>query len=153
MFRIPYKCIFYTVKISLITSTFLFLVLLVFFFIIILFYFFRYFLHLHFKYYPFPSFLSKTPYSLLSPPAPQPTHTHTPTQAQAIPQKGANKIKKINGVYTPILGHRIFTRSWGSPPIDDQLCNPLLHMQLETLVHHVFSLIGGLVPGSSRGTG
>ena len=36
--------------------------------------------------------------------------------------------------YSPILGHRTFTGPRASPPIDDQLGHPLLHMQLETLV-------------------
>jgi hypothetical protein len=40
-----------------------------------------------------------------------------------------------------------------SPPIDDQLGHPLLHMQLEPQTLHVFSLIGGLVPGNSGVTG
>ena len=34
----------------------------------------------------------------------------------------------------PILGHRTFTGPRASPPIDDQLDHPLLHMQLEPWV-------------------
>jgi hypothetical protein len=35
---------------------------------------------------------------------------------------------------SPTLGHRAFTGPRASPPIDDQLGHPLLHMQLETRV-------------------
>jgi hypothetical protein len=42
--------------------------------------------------------------------------------------------------HSPILGHRIFTGPRASPPIDDQLGHPLLHMQLEPWVSQcVFS--------------
>jgi hypothetical protein len=33
-----------------------------------------------------------------------------------------------------VLGHMIFARLRASPPIDDQLGHPLLHMQLETQI-------------------
>ena len=33
--------------------------------------------------------------------------------------------------HSPILGHKTFTRPRASPPIDDRLGHPLLHMQLE----------------------
>jgi hypothetical protein len=33
--------------------------------------------------------------------------------------------------HSPILGHRTFTGPRASPPIDDRLGHPLLHMQLE----------------------
>jgi hypothetical protein len=33
--------------------------------------------------------------------------------------------------HSPTLGHRTFTGPRASPPIDDQLGHPLLHMQLE----------------------
>ena len=33
--------------------------------------------------------------------------------------------------HSPILGHRTFTEPRASPPIDDQLGHPQLHMQLE----------------------
>ena len=33
--------------------------------------------------------------------------------------------------HSPILGHRIFTGPRASPPIDDQLGHPQLHIQLE----------------------
>ena len=36
--------------------------------------------------------------------------------------------------HSPILGHRTFTGSRASPPIDDRLSHPLLHMQLEPWV-------------------
>jgi hypothetical protein len=52
----------------------------------------------------------------------------------------------------PILGHRTFIVPRASPPTDDWLGHPLLHMQLEPWVPPcVFS--GGLVPGSSGVTG
>ena len=53
----------------------------------------------------------------------------------------------------PILGHRTFIGPRTSPPIDDQLGHPLLHVQLEPRVPRMFSLIGSLVPGSSGSTG
>ena len=34
-------------------------------------------------------------------------------------------------LHSPILGHRMFTGPKTSPPIDEQLDYPLLHMQLE----------------------
>jgi hypothetical protein len=33
--------------------------------------------------------------------------------------------------HSPILGHRTLIRPRASPPVDDQLGHPLLHMQLE----------------------
>jgi hypothetical protein len=36
--------------------------------------------------------------------------------------------------HSPILGHRTFTGPRASPPIDDRLGHPLLHMQLEPRV-------------------
>jgi hypothetical protein len=36
--------------------------------------------------------------------------------------------------HSPTLGHRTFTGWRASPPIDDQLCHPLLHMQQEPWV-------------------
>ena len=33
--------------------------------------------------------------------------------------------------HSPILGHRTFTLARASPPTDDQLGQPLLHMQLQ----------------------
>jgi hypothetical protein len=36
--------------------------------------------------------------------------------------------------HSPLLGHRTFTKPRASPPIDDQLGHPLLHMQLEPWV-------------------
>ena len=90
----------------------------------------RYFLHLHFKYYP------------QSPLYPPPTLLpNSPTPASW-------------PWHSPVLGH---IRPRASPPNDDQLGHPLLHMQLETRVApcflFVFVLISCLVPGSSGGTG
>jgi hypothetical protein len=51
---------------------------------------------------------------------------------------------------SPTLGHRAFSGPRASPPVDVRLGRPLLHMQLEL---HVCSVVGGLVPGSSGGTG
>jgi hypothetical protein len=65
----------------------------------------RYFLHLHFKCYP---------QNL-----PQPC---SPTHPLLLPGPGI----------PPVLRHMIFAISRASPPIDGQLCHPLLHMQLET---------------------
>jgi hypothetical protein len=50
---------------------------------------------------------------------------------------------------SPTLGHRAFTEPRASLPNDDQQGHPLLHMQLEHGSHHVYSLVGDLVPGSS----
>ena len=58
----------------------------------------------------------KIPYPLPPPPAPQPTHSHSWPW------------------HSPILGHRTFTGPRASPPIDDQLGHPLLHIQLEPQV-------------------
>jgi hypothetical protein len=54
----------------------------------------------------------KNPYPLPPPPAPQPTHSHSWS-------------------WHSILGHRAFTGPRASPPIDDRLGHPLLHIQLE----------------------
>jgi hypothetical protein len=34
--------------------------------------------------------------------------------------------------HSPILEHRTFTGQRASPPVDDQLGHPMLHMQLES---------------------
>ena len=62
---------------------------------------------------PFPSFPSENPHPLPPPPAPQPTHSHSWFW------------------HSPILGRRAFTGPRASPPIDDRLGHPLIHMQLE----------------------
>jgi hypothetical protein len=72
------------------------------------FFFIRYFLHLHFKCYP------KSP--LYLPPALHP-NLLTPTSWSW---------------HSPVLEHLKFTRPRASPPIDDLLGHPLLHIQLET---------------------
>ena len=76
---------------------------------------------------PFLSFPSENPLSPPPPPAPQHTHSHSWSW------------------HFPILGHRTFTGPRASPPIDDQLGHPLLHMKLEPQVLHVLSVIAGLV--------
>jgi hypothetical protein len=79
------------------------------------FFFIRYFLYLHFKCYS--TFLvspPKTPYSL----PPSPAHQ---THSLPLPRSW----------HSTILGHRTFTGSRTSPPIDDQRGHSLLHMQLE----------------------
>jgi hypothetical protein len=58
----------------------------------------------------------KIPYPLLPPPAPQLTHNHSWSW------------------HSTMLGHRAFTRPRASSPIDDQLGQPLLHIQLEPQV-------------------
>ena len=62
---------------------------------------------------PFLVSLTKTLYSLPPTPAHQPTH-----------------ICFLALAFTT-LGHRAFIESRDSPPIDDQLGHPLLHMNLE----------------------
>ena len=58
----------------------------------------------------------KIPYPLPLPPAPQPTQSHSWSW------------------HSPILGHRNFTGPKTSPPIDDRLGHPLLHIQLQLQV-------------------
>jgi hypothetical protein len=55
--------------------------------------------------------------------------------------------------HSPTLGHQAFTGPRASSPIDTQQGHPLLHMQLEPWPLHVYSLVGGSVPGSSGGSG
>jgi hypothetical protein len=89
----------------------------------------RYFLYLHLKCYPFPGFPSKNPLSLL-------TNPPTPASCLGIPLH------------------------WGIEPSQDQ--GPLLPLMLNKAIlcyicswnhgsFHVFSLVSGLVPGSSGG--
>ena len=59
---------------------------------------------------------AKVPYLFTPSPAPQRSHTHSWFW------------------HSLILGHRTFTGPTASPPIDKQLCHPLLHMQLELQV-------------------
>ena len=66
--------------------------------------------------FPFLVSAVKIPYPLPSPSAPQPNHSHSWSQNY------------------PILGHKALTRPRASPPIDDQLGHPLLHIQLEPQV-------------------
>ena len=61
----------------------------------------------------FPFLFSPPKIPVLSP-LPALQHTHSQFLAQAFPK----------------LGHRKFTRTSVSPPIDDLLVHPLLHMQL-----------------------
>ena len=66
---------------------------------------------------PFPSFPSENPlFTLPPPPASQPTHSHSWSW------------------HSPILGHRAFIGLKASPPINDLLGHPLLHIQLEPQV-------------------
>jgi hypothetical protein len=55
----------------------------------------------------------KIPYPLPPPPAPQPNHSDSQSW------------------HSTILGHRTFTGPRASPPIDDRLGHPLLHIQVE----------------------
>jgi hypothetical protein len=66
--------------------------------------------------FPFPTFPSKSPPSPPPTPNPQPTHSHSWSW------------------HSPILGHRTFRGPKASPPIDDSLGHPLLHIQLEPQV-------------------
>jgi hypothetical protein len=95
----------------------------------------RYFLRLHFKCYPLSQFPLWNPPILSSLPLPP-----NPPMPASWPRN------------SPTLGHRNFTGPRSSPPIDDWLAHPLPHMQLSHEYHHVFSLVGGLVPRSSEGT-
>jgi hypothetical protein len=63
---------------------------------------------------PFPRFLSESP-------------LYTPLALLPYPPTPASWPWN-----SPVLGHIIFTRPRASPPIDGQLGQPLLHMQLET---------------------
>jgi hypothetical protein len=82
----------------------------------VLFFFFRSFLYLHFKCYSLSWFPLWKPLLL---PHPMLTNLPTPTSWPW---------------HSPILGHRAFTESRTSPPIDDWLGHPLLHMQLKSWV-------------------
>jgi hypothetical protein len=106
----------------------------------ILFYFFLigYFLYFHFKYYPLSWFPLRN-YPPLSP-FPLPLLTKPPTPA-SWPWHPAT------------LGHRAFIEPRASSPIDILLGHLLLHMNWSHESHYVFSLIGGLVSGTSGGTG
>jgi hypothetical protein len=53
--------------------------------------------------------------------------------------------------HSPTLVHQAFRGPRVSPTTDDRLGHPLLHMQLSRGSLHVYSLVGGLVPGSSGG--
>ena len=66
--------------------------------------------------FPFLVSAVKIPYPLPSPSSPQPNHSHSWSQN------------------SPILGHKALTRPRASPPIDDQVGHPLLHIQLEPQV-------------------
>jgi len=68
------------------------------------------------------------------------TPTHSPTLASP-------------PLHSSTLGYWAFTRPRTSPPIDAWQGHPLLHKQLEPWSLHVYSLVGGLVPGSSGGSG
>ena len=65
-------------------------------------------------------------------PSPTPTPAHQPTHSCFL------------ALEFPIMGHRTFTGPRTSP---------LLYMQVDHESHHVFSLVGGLIPESSRGAG
>jgi hypothetical protein len=82
---------------------------------------------------PFASLPSKKPLSPPPPPAPQPTHSHSWSW------------------HSPILGHRAFTGPRASPPIDDWLGHPLIHIQLEPQVPPCVFFDGGIVPRSFWG--
>jgi hypothetical protein len=105
-------------------------------------FFIRYFLYLHFKSYPLSwgnnnVFPLKTPYPMSPPPAHPPTHSHFPVLA--FPYTGASGLRRTKGLssgalmtYKAIL---YYLCSWS-------------HGSL-----HMYSLVGGLVPRSSGGTG
>jgi hypothetical protein len=72
-------------------------------------------------------------------PSPSPLLTNTPTPASL-------------SWHPPILGHQVFTGPRASPLIDDKtiLCY-IYSWSHESL--HVYTLVGGLIPVSSGGTG
>jgi hypothetical protein len=101
------------------------------------FFFIGYFIYLHFKYYP----PSTNPLSHLPPPASMRMLPHSSTHTSPLQ-------------HPPILRHRASTGPRASLPIDTRQDHPLLHMQLEAWVPpFVYSLVSGLVPGSSLGSG
>jgi len=53
----------------------------------------------------------------------------------------------------PTLGHQAFPGPRASLPIDVRQGHPLLHTGRRHGLPHVYSLVGGLVPGSSGGSG
>jgi len=55
--------------------------------------------------------------------------------------------------HSPTLGNPAFRGPRASPPIDHRQCHSLLHMGLEPWVPPCVLLVGGLVPGSSGGSG
>jgi hypothetical protein len=84
----------------------------------IYYFFIRYFLYLDFKCYLLSWFPPKNP---LFPPPPRSLLTNPPTPASW-------------PWHSPILEHRTFPGPRASPPIDDWIGHPLLHMQLEPWV-------------------
>jgi hypothetical protein len=79
-----------------------------------------------------------SPPKILYPPSPSPLLTNIPTPASW-------------PWHSPTLGHRAFTGPRASPPLDDRedlLCS-ICSWSHES--HHVYSSVGGLVPGSSGG--
>jgi hypothetical protein len=82
---------------------------------------------------PFSGFPSENPHPLPPPTDHQPTHSHVPVLA--FPYTWASSL------------HR------ASPPTDDQQGHPLITRGWSHEFHHVYSLVDGLVPGSSGGSG
>jgi hypothetical protein len=82
---------------------------------------------------PFPIPPLKTPYPFPVPPA------HWPTNSCFL------------ALASPILGYRTFKRQRPSPPTDERLGILCYICSWSHEFHHVFSLVGSLVPGSSGG--
>jgi hypothetical protein len=138
-----------------------------------LFYFF--FFYLHFKCYPLSWFpLQRPPHPFQRPLHPASmrvfphslTHSHFPILA--FPYTGPSSLHQ--GPLLPLMSSKAIplplsypgiSLHWAiepspraSPPTDVQQGHPLLYMRLEHGSFHVYSLVGGLVPGSSgRGSG
>jgi hypothetical protein len=93
------------------------------------------FLYLHCRFYPLSSFPLRNPPTTSS----LPVLTNSPTPVSL-------------SWYSPTLGHWDFTRPRASPLADVPQDHPLLHKYVWSHGFlHVYTLVGGLVPGSSRG--
>ena len=90
---------------------------------------------------PFPVFPPEPSYPIPPPPASMrvlplpPIHSHFTTRA------------------FPYTGKSSLHRTKDLSSFDSRQCHLLLHMQLEPWAIHVYSLVGGLVHGSSGGSG
>jgi hypothetical protein len=90
----------------------------------------------------FPGFPSRNPLS----------HNFSPCFCEdAFPLTHSSTTASLSS-HSPTLGHRAFTGPRASSPIYARQSHPLLHIQLGPWLLHVYSLVGGLVPGNSGGS-